>query len=84
MNNLYTTILIFLSTLIFGNLLITFVKENFNAGAIASQMSQDDTEDKEHDDAKELGAKLSGKLEESKQVLTESPQRPKDIKETNN
>ena len=36
------------------------------------------SQDKEHDDAKELGAKLAGKLEESKQeekqVVTETPQ----------
>ena len=45
------------------------------------------SQDKEHDDAKELGAKLAGKLEESKQeekqVVTETPQQPKEVKETN-
>jgi hypothetical protein len=45
------------------------------------------SQDKEHDDAKELGAKLAGKLEESKQeekqVVTEVPQQPKEVKETN-
>ena len=47
----------------------------------------DKSQDKEHDDAKELGAKLAGKLEESKQeekqVVTETPQQPKEVKETN-
>ena len=45
------------------------------------------SQDKEHDDAKELGAKLAGKLEESKQeekqVVTETPQQPQEVKETN-
>ena len=45
------------------------------------------SQDKEHDDAKELGAKLAGKLKESKeeekQVVTETPQEPKEVKETN-
>ena len=45
------------------------------------------SQDKEHDDAKELGAKLAGKLEESKQeekqVVTETPQQPEEVKETN-
>lgn len=45
------------------------------------------SQDKEHDDAKELGAKLAGKLEESKQeekqVVTETPQQPKEVEETN-
>ena len=45
------------------------------------------SQDKEHDDAKELGARLAGKLEESnqkeKQVVTETPQQPKEVKETN-
>ena len=42
------------------------------------------SQDKEHDDAKELGAKLAGKLKESKQeekqVVTEVPQQPKEVK----
>ena len=45
------------------------------------------SQDKEHDDAKELGAKLAVKLKESKQeekqVVTEVPQQPKEVKETN-
>ena len=45
------------------------------------------SQDKEHDDAKELGARLAGKLKESKQqekqVVTETPQQPKEVKETN-
>jgi len=46
------------------------------------------SQDKEHDDAKELGAKLAGKLEESKQeeekqVVTEVPHKTQEAKETN-
>ncbi len=53
----------------------------------AEKPKYDKSQDKEHDDAKELGAKLAGKLEESKQkekqVVTETPQQPKEVKETN-
>ena len=45
------------------------------------------SQDKEHDKAKELGAKLASGLKESKQkgkqVVTETPQQPQEVKETN-